>query len=489
MGVLPVDVPGLNLVLGGGIPAVRRSDEPKESATLLVRGPPGSGKSIFGTQLADALARVLRCDVAYGCVELLPHELRAQQAAFGRSVEQVVVPPFTGRGSRADRGVCIFAATLDLGDARADRDKLGGATLELLEAVEACAGKPGVLVIDSLSDGYGLGASAPRELADGVCKMAAELGMFVILLEETVDGRPSNWSFATDIVFELGVRVDDSPRGADRSMTVLKNRFAPSDQGPHELIIDPSRGVRIFPRPSCYLVPWAKELVFPYRPLPSPSQAWGIPVQEAGNLAPFNERITAVYGSDTALVFDVVRQLGRTDSAGQVAQGYDLFVDFGRQGPGAFDPPIRPEAIVWAGDPYLSGNRLLEEVVGAISTLLRNGAYVRRVLIGDFRSIRTFSDPATIRRAVGVLIALLRRAGIPAILFETTASRLLLDSRGGLVPAPDAQEPAIVDFADVLIEVTTNRMQARAVLTNPQDKQSFTWLLEPPDLRQATPVG
>jgi KaiC/GvpD/RAD55 family RecA-like ATPase len=185
MSTIHVDIPGLDLVLGGGIPAISRAEGLEESATLLLRGPPGSGKSIFGTQIAAAIGRTLGVDVAYGCVELLPHELHAQHGAFGPVGDRVVVPPFA-RQEPPKQGECrIFAAVLDIGSAEEAQSSFGGAVIELLEVVEACGGKPRVLVIDSLSDGYKLGSSAPRELADRLCKLAASRGMFLVMLEET----------------------------------------------------------------------------------------------------------------------------------------------------------------------------------------------------------------------------------------------------------------------------------------------------------------
>ncbi|HLM43036.1 MAG TPA: hypothetical protein VK458_04165, partial [Myxococcaceae bacterium] len=76
--LITVDIPGLDLALGGGIWTVHRMPETNPSATLLIRGLPGSGKTAFGTLLAGALGRALEGDVAYGCVELLPVELQAQ---------------------------------------------------------------------------------------------------------------------------------------------------------------------------------------------------------------------------------------------------------------------------------------------------------------------------------------------------------------------------------------------------------------------------
>jgi KaiC/GvpD/RAD55 family RecA-like ATPase len=494
-----VDIPGLDLVLGGGIPAVRRADDLLPSTTLLVRGPPGSGKSVFGTQLAGALARELGCDVAYGCVEILPHELREQHASFGRAGERVIMPPFP-RQELPKKGECrIFAAVLDLGEAGTERSNFGSAVIEFLDAVKRSAGEPRVMVIDSLSDGYGLGASVPRKLADELCKVAAERGMFLVLLEETIDGRPSSWSFATDIVFGLETQTEDQapdmPAPFDRRVAVMKNRFAPSDAGPHRFTIEPSRGVVLFPRPSCYLAPWAKDLVLPGPPDPkSPSQEWSIPLNDAPQWPKFRESMTAVYGSDAGLVSEVVWQLGIKMRSGQVFQGVDVFVHFGQQGPGAFDADLSGVQRIFAGDPFLSGNCLLAQVVAVLEDLRGRGARVRRVLVGDFRSIRTFWNPDGIRRAIGVLIAILRRAGIPAILFETTAGRSTIASQamlatiGGLTEfTPDMAEPAIVDLADVFIEVATNTTDAVAVMTDVSGGHRHVWTMPLLQKRSATP--
>jgi len=495
-----VDIPGLDLVLGGGIPAVRRADELLPSTTLLVRGPPGSGKSVFGTQLAGALARELGCDVAYGCVEILPHELRAQHASFGRAGERVVMPPFP-RQEPPKKGECrIFTAVLDLGEAGTERENFGGAVIELLDAVKQSGGEPRVLVIDSLSDGYGLGASVPRKLADELCKMGAERGMLVILLEETLDGRPSSWSFATDIVFGLETQTEDQapdmPAPFDRRIAVMKNRFAPSDAGPHRFTIEPSRGVVLFPRPSCYLAPWAKDLVLPGLPHPeSPGQAWSIPpLEDAPQWPFFRACMTALYGSDAGLVFDVIRQLGMKDTGGQAVQGFDVIVDFGRQGLGVFDQNQSGVQRIWAGDPFVSGNRLLAQVVEVLENLRSEGALVRRVLIGDFRSIRTFWNPDGIRRAVGVLIAILRRAGIPAILFETTAGRstgasqaIAANINSWTEFLHDTAEPPIVDLADVFIEVATSTTGALAIVTDVDGGRRYLWPMPLLHKRSTTP--
>jgi KaiC/GvpD/RAD55 family RecA-like ATPase len=47
MRVLPTDIEGLDLVLGGGVSLIKRHESfLGESATIVVRGPPGSGKTV-----------------------------------------------------------------------------------------------------------------------------------------------------------------------------------------------------------------------------------------------------------------------------------------------------------------------------------------------------------------------------------------------------------------------------------------------------------
>jgi len=250
---IPVGIDGLNLLLGGGIPVLTRHEDFGESATLLVRGPPGSGKTIFGVQLAGSLARSLECDVAYGCVELLPSELAAQHAGIKREdlAERVVMAPFTKEEPRANE--CrIFAEMLDIGSSGDEVAKLGDAIEHVLRVIERAGGQPRVLVIDSLSDGYNLGATkAPRELADALCKMAARKGMVLILLEEIVESRPSPWSFATDVVLQLSPSEDVAASGPsdsfERRLTVAKNRLGPSEAGVHRYSILPNWGVNVLP--------------------------------------------------------------------------------------------------------------------------------------------------------------------------------------------------------------------------------------------------
>jgi hypothetical protein len=188
--------------------------------------------------------------------------------------------------------------------------------------------------------------------------------------------------------------------------------------------------------------------------------------------------MTAVHGTDSALVFDIAKRLGIS------VAGQDIFVDFNRT-PEDPRPHQENEWFLEAGDPFLSGNKLLRIVVDTLGDLRCVNASVRRVIIGDFRALRTFWNPEGIRRAVGVLIAILRRLGIPAVLFETTAgpstsAKHEIWADGIPVQfAADAEEPAIVDFADVVIEVSTALRKNLAFVTDVRGGRRHRWSIEP----------
>ena len=80
--LLSTSIPGLDLVLGGGLRLLERLPQAGVSGSLLLRGTPGAGKSLLGMQIAVAVADALGGDVACGCVEILPVELDAQLALF-----------------------------------------------------------------------------------------------------------------------------------------------------------------------------------------------------------------------------------------------------------------------------------------------------------------------------------------------------------------------------------------------------------------------
>ena len=474
--LITVDIPGLDLALGGGIWAVRRFPDANASATLLLRGPPGSGKTAFGTQLAAALGLALKGDVAYGCVELLPVELQAQYANLkpaGARVE-VLVPPF-----RTDAGggaTCrVFAGLLDLGSSGEEQARLGPAIHALLDEVARSKGRPRVLVIDSLSAGYGMGGSAPRPMADALSKLAAEKGLILVLLEEAFDTRPSTWSFTSDVVLELASGEEDrapgSPTPFERRVTVTKNRFGPSDAGPH-LFEFLHSGLRLFPRPTAYLTSWAESLLaVGESQQEAEPQSWTA-TDKVGppDWPDIRECVIAVHGPEAHFVQLVSGKLGSETASGEPYPGITLFIDFLRQVDKWREGELHDEGtwVISAGNPYLSGHRLLAMVRDSLDKIRREGFVIEKVLVGDLRSLRSFWSPEGLRRAIAVITTLLRQAHIPVVLFETTVLRQLeqleqLESQNMLnarnyLPETSQPEPHVVDFADIVVDLIPIRM-------------------------------
>jgi KaiC/GvpD/RAD55 family RecA-like ATPase len=446
-----LDISGLDLVLGGGLWTVARMPDVPESTTVLVRGAPGAGKTVFGSQLAGSVARALGGDVAYGCIELLPVELQAQHGGLRREgvAEEVVIPPFQ-REQRAKEPSCrFFAGLLDLGASGNEQAQLGLAVDALLKQIKQVGGRPRVLVIDSLSDGYNLGGSAPRQLADALCKLAVERGLVLLLLEEVADFRPSVWSFAVDVVLELkGSETNQGlgmPESFGRWLTVGKNRFGPSDGGPHEFSMAPESGLRVYPRPSAYLKAWAKSILWKGWTAPAPkAQSWSIGGKTDSPEWPrFRECVTAVHGPYAQVVFRIATRLGSRALDGSPLGASCLFIDFSRQFPsqreGLYD--LELWGPISAGNPYLTGHRLVWAIRRALQHVAENKLVVEKALIGDLRSIRGFREPEEIRRAVSVGVDLLRKVGIPTVLFET------------VTPRAGEAEPESVDFADTVVSI------------------------------------
>jgi KaiC/GvpD/RAD55 family RecA-like ATPase len=425
MHTLSVDIEGLDLVLGGGVPVVQRHKSfAGESATLVGRGPPGSGKTVFGTNLATSLARTLVVDVAYACVELLPSELAAQHGGLRPGVHgRVVEPPFPREVPSGAAGR-IYAGMLDLGAPRDEQAHLMPAIDELLAAVVQAGGKPGVIVVDSLSDGYHLGRSAPRRLADELCKMAAERGMILILLEETTDAEPSAWNFAADMVIELDIGSLPSPDEAgdvlDRRARFTKSRLGSFEPGPHRLDISPASGVRVYPNQAAYLRPWAVSTLLPqWKPAP---WKWGLisrlDNQEAVGVLlgwSFNRCVTLVFGPYVREVAWVAAVTGQTSFP-----KIDVLLSFGIEPEVADNHVHRDEALrVVPLGTLFAYDQTIARALGSLSRIWRDEGSIGRVFLGDLARISKAWSSERVRQTLGTLIYFLRRAGIPIILVET----------------------------------------------------------------------
>lgn len=448
--IKPTGIPGLDLVLGGGVRLIERTPKAGLSGSLLIRGTPGAGKSLLGMQLALAIADELRGDVACGCIEILPVELESQLAGFvPPSVEErprlnrhVLSPPFSLAEDDFGR---LFAAVMDLGSEGEERQNLEAALAALLDAVQEAGGRPRVLIVDSLSDGYGIASSAPRTLADGLCKLAAERGLFLILLEEISHPTPSGWSFAVDLVIELQRAQEDSESSDLRKLSITKNRLGSCDIGSQDFTIEQD-GVHVLPRPAAYFQRRIREELLPVHFPESryPAEHMWPPASLTADL---RGAVTVVYGAEQSLVSRVAGDVGLycrdqiTDSDWRVAPGADVLLGFG----GELIPTLQDAECIWSDDPYVRASRLLSDLRSKLGEAMARPVPVRRVFVGDLSSLRSYVHAEEIRRALFVLALWLYFAKIPLILFETTA---VLEQRGS---QSTAVRPQVADQADVLV--------------------------------------
>ncbi len=220
---------GTDVILGGGWRLIERIPC-RESATIILRGGPGTGKTLFATDVARCLATALNGDVVVACVELLPTEYLAQlESGRPELAKQTVIVTAESRPFQSE-SPRIFCALLP--ELTGDEPDLVSSIESLRKSISDLGGKPAAIVIDSLIAGYNLGPGTPRQNIDAVMKFAAQYGIGLIMCEESTGEVSSSWDFAADTVLEL-----EHNRTTGRQIVVRKHRFGPSATGVHQLII------------------------------------------------------------------------------------------------------------------------------------------------------------------------------------------------------------------------------------------------------------
>ncbi len=449
--VVSLDDRGLDLVLGGGLRRVRRVDD-KHATVLLVRGPAGSGKTFIGFHAALALQKRFGGPIAYACVELLPTEFEAQVRAWRTDLNHLNIHHRESRGEvPPDAEVVVEASLVDLTDGP---EALGAEVERFVERLTNAGVAPGVLVIDSLIEGYRIGSSAPREFVDSVCKLATKWGLALVLLEECASGTTSPWVFAVDTVLELGLATEDGDTSRasplERRLTVLKHRFGPSDAGPHGFTLEPGAPLRVFPRPSAWLEPWTATL----------PEGVGVPREPSRNdgdrklLIPSSNQgekwvglVVAVFGHVPDKLISLGLKIPRQDHVDKTALLVSFTLPLGER----FSDG--DSARLGVAHPYLSAHRFLRVVLDE----LNGHPDVRRIVLTDLRAIRSYWNAAGLQRAVGVLCQLARRMGMPVVLIHSTPNRMERKDtapHGFLVSEAPGQEVAwAADFADLAVEL------------------------------------
>jgi hypothetical protein len=253
----------------------------------------------------------------------------------------------------------------------------------------------------------------------------------------------------------------------ERRLTVVKNRFGQSDAGPHRFTIASGQGLHVFPRPAAYLERWARSVLWQDWIMDEPvKQSWSVGAKVNPPTWPsFRGHVTAVHGSFAHMVSRVAGELGHLDCEAKPFPGVRLLIDFGLQVEGALEGDMYPDMqFIPAGNPYLSGHRLVAWVRDAVQYFREQGLILEKVLIGDLRSIRSFRNPEEIRMAVAVIIAMLRQVRIPAVLFET------------VTPRAGEAEPESVDFADTVVALAVSaHLPIPVSITDKRSGLRHTW--------------
>jgi KaiC/GvpD/RAD55 family RecA-like ATPase len=438
------DIRGLPMALGGEIRTVSKITDQAESAVILVRGPAGSGKTIFTTHLAAHEALVRGGDILYCCSELLPTELDAQLSGltFGREQRPLRVGnlPFSSATNPALKPR-IFASIVDVPDTGAP--DLGAELLRAMGDAREARLEPRVIVIDSLAEGYRLVGSMPRYLADALSKFAAEQAIVLILIEEVMGSSDSIWTFVADVVLELAHHGMSGTAAAEqRSLTIRKNRFGPSHVGPHPFVIQPAGGIEVHPRLGAYLSEWARRFL-PNDVARGPKPQWKLTGEQRTFELPHGDEVILVTGEDASLVAIAAEYFTEGSSV--------LRLDMSSASPSQ-------AGILRCGNPVLGAERLVSDYCLQLEQL---AGRVGAIVIGDLEAIERNIDPDGLRRALPVLLAIGRSAGMAIVLFETAArtAPLSIHLAGTILRVVTAQSKTIVAQLS-----SHSRVRRRAVL-------------------------
>jgi KaiC/GvpD/RAD55 family RecA-like ATPase len=417
---------GLDLVLGGGPRLLRRiSGSGSESATLLLRGGPGTGKSVLAADTALRMARALGGDVLYVCVEILPREVLSQRMGFDGFDPAKVIDLAQPEARKASGdGPTLVVGMTEMKTSEDDEvPDVGAMILDLVRISVERGCDPRVVVVDSLSDGYGLGAGVPRPTVDGVCKMAVEQGWVLILVEEAVDERPSPWSFAVDTVLSLEV----TPAGR-REVRVIKHRFGSCQPGPHRLLVE-REGVRVLPCFAAYRNA-VRDLALPP---PATNRSLRVRSPELAqepdwtrfNVPDGEGRFVAVGPLHQATLPELTKfaaTIGATAQDGSAHPGARVTLELSE----SHENPIEWEGAgfhVGTLHQMIDGEEWLE---AAVSLLVANEAPVARVRIGPTDLLWPYEQHDTIRKAISLLAAILARRGLVVVVYGGDVHRTIL---------------------------------------------------------------
>jgi KaiC/GvpD/RAD55 family RecA-like ATPase len=383
---------------------------------MLLRGGPGAGKSVLAADTAMRLARALGGDVLYVCVEILPREVLAQRMGFdgfdpGTAIDlaQLDAKKPSGAGSMLVVGMTeMEMCSTEEGDV----PDVGRMILDLARISMERGCDPRVVVVDSLSGGYRLGADVPRPTVDGVCKLAVEQGWALVLVEEAADERESPWSFAVDTVLSLQV----TPAGR-REVRVTKHRFGSSQPGPHRLFIE-REGVRVIPCFDAYRNA-VRDLA-----LPPPAKNRSLRVQVVGqpldrmcvDISDGDGGVENVHTPRVTVAGDVVDRftaaLGATTQDGFTQSGSLVTLWLSETHGWPLERDIAGFRVSTL-HPMIDGEEWLE---AAFSCLAASEMPLARVRVGPTSRLNPYEHRESLKKAISLFATILSQRGIVIVL-------------------------------------------------------------------------
>ncbi len=427
--IVPTGDIGFDVILGGGWRLIERVPQ-RESATVVLRGGPGTGKTLLSVDVALALAKALNGDVVVACVEILPSEYLAQIEA-GRSE---LVAKFNNLGAALEPTVMALPQTRPVSEFTVPRvfcgllPELNNTEPDLVAALESLQkevltinGKPKVFVVDSLIAGYGLGPSSPRHNVDAVMKFAAREGLGLVLCEETTNDPSSTWEFAADTVLAL-----EHDRAGERKIFVQKHRYGPSATGVHQLEIRGDTQPRVYPRPEAWLDGHRIKMTLGGYGWNFVNRLGSSPLRWIDGLGP---EVPVEHRCSFAIVsahnLEVARKLAFGLVPTAAKSEYDILIDI---------DPLRFASGEWSWPLHKVHGHDLPAAAGAKAAICGLVEYLgrnlfhgdvatrpRRIIIGDIATLAAFTDHAVWAEAIAVVATLVAESGsgIPVIAYDS----------------------------------------------------------------------
>ncbi|MBL8680517.1 MAG: hypothetical protein JNK05_15175 [Myxococcales bacterium] len=436
--VVSTGLAGLDRALGGGAVLVEKLAAVAPSTTILVRGGPGAGKSLFALSLANGLIGADQTKFAlYVCLEQSMRALRAQALGLDPAIDVALI-----EDGAWGQGRLLSAALVVSPDHTLEKAIDTELPALLDQAAVERSRAPFVLVVDAVASG--LGANANRATVDALSKLSAQRGLVLIVVEESSDlAASSPWPFAFDHVFELGMT------DGQRTLTIAKARFGAAVRGPHFVRFE--RRLRVFPALETYttdasLEEFATTGVALEREW---SRSFPLTSKSGPQSKPWAARAYVV-GANEAFVRDFAASLLFAPAVKTVDVAIELSAS-------RADAPALRET--FRNALVIAGRLPPEAIMEAFRRIVMDPSRDKlgRVFCGDLRELRARSAAEQWQPFLVALGDVCRALKVPLVLWDSSAARF--DAPNFVNPVRELASSS--SMADVVFEIVpTNALRA-----------------------------